>query len=377
MIRGDAFDEKTRGTLVVGDVGSNLIHRKRLKLGSKNSGLEYVAERIDQESELVASTDTWFRPAQFANGPDGALYIIDVYREVIEHPASLPPAIKKHLDLDSGRDRGRIWRLAPENFKHRPMPQLDKASTQDLALLLGHANAWHRETAARLLRERQDPETINILEGLARNDVGNSLRRVQAMYVLRSLRPGFTEADEATVLALLRADEPRVRKHGARRAEAVHFARNSQPIAAQLIKLADDEDPQVRFQAAWSIGRLVDESKDPRAIAQLLIRDRNDPWMRLACTASASSPYAAILAGLVREPVFRREPDKRAVILALLQRMDSLSVDPFGGEIVREEPAQMALLLEQLTELPAEDSIFAFVVARARDGVRKEVELRN
>ena len=61
---------------------------------------------------------------QFANAPDGTLYILDMYREVIEHPASLPPLIKKHLDLTSGRDRGRIYRVVPDGFKQPSLPKL-------------------------------------------------------------------------------------------------------------------------------------------------------------------------------------------------------------------------------------------------------------
>ena len=102
------------------------------------------------------STDNWFRPAQFANAPDGALYIVDVYREVIEHPLSLPPEIKQHLDLTSGRDRGRIYRIVPEGFQQRPLPHLSTASTAELVATLEHPNGWHRDTAARLLYERQD-----------------------------------------------------------------------------------------------------------------------------------------------------------------------------------------------------------------------------
>ena len=61
-----------------------------------------MARRVDKQSEWVTSTDIWFRPVQFANAPDGSLYVADMYREVIEHPKSLPPVIKKHLDLTSG-----------------------------------------------------------------------------------------------------------------------------------------------------------------------------------------------------------------------------------------------------------------------------------
>ena len=67
--------------------------------------------------EFLASKDLWFRPVQFANAPDGTLYIVDMYREVIEHPWSIPHSIKQHLDLNSGNDRGRIYRVAPDSFR--------------------------------------------------------------------------------------------------------------------------------------------------------------------------------------------------------------------------------------------------------------------
>src|SRR5204863_7459230 len=85
---------------------------------------------------------------------DGCLYIADMYREVVEHPWSIPESIKKHLDLNSGNDRGRIYRIVPDGFKQPKLPQLGKATTEELVALLEHPNGWHRDTAARLLYER-------------------------------------------------------------------------------------------------------------------------------------------------------------------------------------------------------------------------------
>ncbi len=163
IYRGDAWPAAWDGLAVMGDACTNLAHRKRLE----PNGLETIARRIDQNAEFVASKDIWFRPVQFANAPDGTLYIADMYREVIEHPLSLPPAIKRHLDLTSGRDRGRIYRVVPDGFAQRPLPQLGAASTPDLVATLAHANGWHRETAARLLYQRRDQEATPALETLA------------------------------------------------------------------------------------------------------------------------------------------------------------------------------------------------------------------
>ena len=182
IYRGDAWPSEWHGLAIVGDVGSNLVHRKRLE----PDGVGFIGRRIDEKSEFVSSSDIWFRPVQFANAPDGTLYILDMYREVIEHPASLPPLIKKHLDLTSGRDRGRIYRVVPDGFKQPPLPQLASARRRSLVALLQHPNGWHRDTAARLLYERQDKAAIAPLAKLA-TESQLPLARMHALYALDGL----------------------------------------------------------------------------------------------------------------------------------------------------------------------------------------------
>ena len=115
-----------------------------------------AAKRADEGREFLASRDNWFRPVQFANAPDGCLYVIDMYRELIEGAAFLPPQILKHLDLGSGSRSRAIYRIVPEDFKRPKPPRLGKATTAELVALLEHPNGWHRDTASRLLYQRQD-----------------------------------------------------------------------------------------------------------------------------------------------------------------------------------------------------------------------------
>jgi len=107
IYRGSAYPEAYRGNAFVGDVGGNLVHRKTLSVHAAT----YLAARADPNVEFLASTDNWFRPVNFANTPDGTLLILDMYRETIEHPWSIPEPIKQHLDLTSGKDRGRLYNL--------------------------------------------------------------------------------------------------------------------------------------------------------------------------------------------------------------------------------------------------------------------------
>ena len=156
IYRGDAWPEEYRGQAFIGDVGGNLVHRKILE----PDGVSFKARRADQNHEFLASTDNWFRPTNFVNAPDGTLYLLDMYRETIEHPYSIPEDIKEHLDLESGSDRGRIYRLVAKNGVRKPVEKLGGHSAKELAKRLASKNAWARETAYRLLWERHDKDNV-------------------------------------------------------------------------------------------------------------------------------------------------------------------------------------------------------------------------
>ncbi len=304
VVRGDAVGDLA-GMLVVGDVGSNLVHRK--KLLPHGGGVR--AERIDEECELVASTDVWFRPVQFANGPDGALWIVDMQREVIEHPASLAPPIKKHLDLTSGRDTGRLWRLvavpeqAPDGAAaatRKATPRLSQTTVGDLVALLRDANGWHRDTARRLLIERADPAALPLLHGVARSAAEPALARLGAAQTLAVLEALETE----DLLAMLTAREASVRSAGVRLAEGI--ARRGDPAAsdlvAALVTLAREEpNVSVRFALALVAGGLADAPR--RAILRTLLeRDGADPWCRYAAFTSLRGDAAEIVTAWLDSP---------------------------------------------------------------------------
>lgn len=166
IYRGDAWPAEFRGNAFIADCGSNLIHRKVIS----GSGAKLNAARGpgEEKQEFLASRDNWFRPVAFANAPDGNLWFCDMYREIVEHPWSLPASLKQHLDLNSGNDRGRIYRITAESATARPMPKLSAASTPELIKLLEHPNGWHRDTAARLLHAKSEPVAANAIAALAR-----------------------------------------------------------------------------------------------------------------------------------------------------------------------------------------------------------------
>ncbi|HEY2909124.1 MAG TPA: PVC-type heme-binding CxxCH protein, partial [Gemmataceae bacterium] len=177
----DLFPETFRNNNFVCDPANNLIHRETLHA----KGSVFTARRADPTSEFLASTDNWFRPVQTAIGPDGAIYLLDFYREVIETPLSLPEDIKKKLNVES-RGRGRVWRIAPAGFKPGKLPGVSHYTAVQLADELLSGNSARRLTAQRLLVERQDKAAVGPLRERLTKAVGKP-GRANLLWALHGL----------------------------------------------------------------------------------------------------------------------------------------------------------------------------------------------
>jgi putative membrane-bound dehydrogenase-like protein len=313
IVRGDSFGDELSGMLVVGDVGSNLVHRKRLV--PEGSGVR--AERVDQRSELVASTDNWFRPVQFANGPDGGLWIIDMQREVIEHPGSIPQEIKRHVDLDSGRDTGRLWRLTGSAHRRRPTPKLSKCSTAELVKLFEHPNGWHHETAHRLLFERQDAAAGPLLTALADNAAAEPRARALALHAL----DGLGQLTERHVLRGLEAADPLVRLAAVQVAERfVRGGRLPPALADAMASAAGREsDARVRLRLAL-VGGAIDGDRRIELLSTVVAKDATDKWCRMAVFTSLdgdAGDAGRLLARWIADPGKASAPGMAATVTGL------------------------------------------------------------
>jgi putative membrane-bound dehydrogenase-like protein len=259
----------------IADCGSNLVHRKLLT----PDAVSFRAQRPpdEQHTEFLRSRDNWFRPVSLANGPDGALYVVDMYREIIEHPWSLPDSIKQHLDLHSGVDRGRIWRIVPEGSKRPATPRLDKATTAELVEMLGHPNGWHRETAARLLYQRRDEKAVPLLEKMLAESK-SSLGRLHALYVLDA----FQAVGEREVLTAMQDVDEAVRIHALRLSERLlHDASATPEFWARLNSMAVRAMPRTASAVALALSATNDKQK-VRVLWALQKRCSADPWVRSA-----------------------------------------------------------------------------------------------
>lgn len=273
VYRGSAYPEAYRGNVFLGEVAGNLIHRQTLA----PDGVTFSGARADPDSEFVASTDPWFRPVNFVNAPDGTLHVLDMYRETIEHPWSIPDDIKARLDLLKGNDQGRIYRLTPPGFRAPPPPRLGGASTRDLVAHLESPHAWWRETAHRLLHERQDRAAVAPLRELLRGRL--PLARLHALWSLE----GLDALDDADLLAALADPAPGVREH------AVRLAEGRTALRSPLLALARDPSPRVRLQVAFA-------ADDAGALAEIARQDAPDEWIRAAILSSAVKGAGELLA---------------------------------------------------------------------------------
>lgn len=262
----------------------------------KPNGLRLTAERARPKADFIASTDTWFRPASLANGPDGALYLADMYRLWVEHPKFLPPEIAAKLDWRAGEDRGRIYRIVPKGAK--PKPFTPPENLDDMTRLLESPNGWKQYLGQRLLVEQlesftNNPKTRKVAPGLQKILRGhpNATARLHALWTLNTLGASPTAVPQGMndVDAHVRRDAVKL---------SVRWINNDEAIFNRLAELANDPDAGVRFQVALALGK----SKRPEAsqlLASLALRDGEDPWFVSGLLTSTRERSGAVLNALV------------------------------------------------------------------------------
>ncbi len=295
----DLLPKEYQGNTFICDPANNLVHRDILV----PKGATYVAQRADADCEFLASTDNWFRPVHTTIGPDGAIYVADFYREVIETPLSLPEDMKKVLPLKS-QDRGRIWRIRPAAEKETglfPRPAMGKADSLELASKLAERNIWWRITAQRLLIQRQDEDKMLFrdLAGIIENNPYPPAR-VHALWTL----DGLDALPPARLLRCLKDSEATVRLQALRVAES--YVSENKEIAIQMLAMSKDPSAKVRHQLALSLGALKNDNR-LQALAEIAAHDIGDPWTQIAVLNSTGRDAASLFLNLLKEPTPRTE----------------------------------------------------------------------
>ena len=278
---GGAFGEQYEQSVFVAESVSNLVHVDRLR----EEGASFVASRMHEGREFLASTDAWFRPVNFYVGPEGGLYVVDYYRRVVEHPEWMAEDAVAAGNLDDGREQGRIYRVMPAGASAPPMVDTwpGEMSIAELVQTLSHPNHWWRRQAQRLLVDRwldhaPNNEQLQALEQLASHG-GKPLGRLHALWTLE----GIGQLRTAIIQDALRDPEAGVRENAIRLAE-LDLERAPQ-LVQSLLGLADESHPRVRFQLAATLGEVA----EPAALQvreRLLFAHLEDPWLQIAALSA-------------------------------------------------------------------------------------------
>ncbi len=325
----------------------NLVHREIVT----PDGVTFRSRRAadEQTSEFFASADSWCRPTSIRLAPDGSLWVVDMYRLVIEHPQWIPAEWQAKLDIRAGDDKGRIYRISSA-ATDGALPRLDKLDAAGLVAALDSPNGWQRDTAQQQLRERLDPPTVALLEKAARR-ASRPLARLHALCTL----DGPALSPELLTDAL-DDSHPGVRRHAIRLSEAK--LDDAPQLAEKFVALVEDLDPHVQMQLAYTLGAWRDE-RAGELLAVLLRRHAQSPYLRAAALSSVHARnVAALLDRLFASPSetelpaeLREEVLRMAVALGdepAVARAFEISCTPAEGVYAPWQLAALSAALEQI-----------------------------
>lgn len=286
---GNLFPDECRGNAFVCEPAANMVRRLVVREGRDGPTARNAYER----AEFLTSPDERFRPVNTCVGPDGAMYVVDMHRGVIQHKLFLTPHLREHVkarDLEMPLHLGRIYRIVPaEGSPHRGR-LLSKVSAQELVGFLDDPSQWQALTAQRLLVERQVKGVESSLRQLASHAV-RWQSRLRALWTLQGLGL-LTEVDAAHA----RADaDARVRIAGVRLAEGTLKLAGDEGVAS----LARDADAGVRRQVALSVGEITDEQV-VSTLAECVAADPTDEVLHACVLSSVRGKQREMLVEVLR-----------------------------------------------------------------------------
>ncbi|GAB3736716.1 DUF7133 domain-containing protein [Spirosoma lituiforme] len=333
VYRGAALPKSFYGNVFVCEPAGNLIKRNI----SENKELLIAAHDPHPGQEFLASTDERFRPVHLATGPDGALYVADMYRGLIQHSAYVTPYLKEQTiarGLVKPINYGRIWRIVPENWQASKPRKLAAASSAELVTELSSPDGWHRDVAQRLLIERNDKNTRQLLMNVAQKGP-NQLGRFHALWTL----DGLQMSSPAVLLGLLTDNNTLVRTTALRLLEP--FAKTDRAIRAQLgdrlLKDWSKAPIEQVLQMAFSAGVLDQKAAQP-LLAGILNRYGESALIRDAAMSSLQDREFSFLQSLTKAPAWKTVQPAKEIFLEML----ATSV------IRKRDPAELTALLAML-----------------------------
>lgn len=306
--------EMMEGAALICEPVHNLVARyKRVEDGSS-----WKAVRFDEDtaSDWIRSSDPWFRPVRVENGPDGAIWVVDMYRQVIEHPEWIPDQWQHRLDLRAGENQGRIYRFTRKGYRSPPVENLLKLSDSQLLDHLASPNASLSDLAQQTLiwrhdEKRLDSATYQSLRSLIRSS-SLARHRLRALATLNAME----QCEENDWQAALKDADPRLVRVAMRwitrnekwtdklRAELSQLiARYSTPSSGSTTTSWFDKGPAksdtttvTKRNPALALELLMtanQQSTNGFSSGQLIAEYSSDPWI-VACLPLLRSNQASV-----------------------------------------------------------------------------------
>ena len=347
IYRGTRLPADVQGMGFVADGATNIVHLLRLKDDGQG---RMAAEDYYAKGEFLASTDVRFRPTALAGGPDGSIYIADMYRGVSQDGPLQTDYLRDYITkrgLARGIGHGRIYRVVHvgANGAAAPMPrdarpQMSRDTTAALVAHLSHPNGWWRDTAQQHLVQRADPKSEPLLVKLAKDLKADWRSRLHALWTLDGM--GTMRADLA--LLAMRDAKAELRAAGLRLAES-GLATGDQKLIKPVLALAGDGNWQVRVQAAATLGALPDAARTQPMIALLSVHG-DDPVLVDAALSGLKGNELPVLTALAAA---RAAPREAVAMLAgaLAKRRDAATGQQLVALAARDDlpaPVRTALL---------------------------------
>ncbi len=299
---GDVYRDTLLGEGFYGDYFvAESVHNLVTRLKLEPRGATFTGPRApgEEEAEFFSSSENWSRPVQVRTGTDGALWVVDMYRYVIEHPKWIPAESLATLEVRAGEGRGRVYRVVPEGTVRRPVRDLTRLSPLELAAALDTPNGPTRDLvqARLMLMGASDAAVVRELNRLSATAAWPAAR-AQALATLAGLRM----LEPARLAAALGDLHPGVRRVAVVLAEP--FLDAAPDVLTAAAALVTDQDAAVRHQLTLSLG----EARSPQAgqaLRRLAVDAMDDPWRRAAVLSSAVRWAPEVLAAVLAAPVER------------------------------------------------------------------------
>ena len=309
VYRGDRLPSELYGNLFIVDPTVNLVSRIILEDGK--DGLTAAKAYRDVRGEFLASTDERFRPVNLSLAPDGTLYVVDMYRGIIQHKGYMTEYLRDYVqthEMAQPNSRGRIYRIMHESSKRDTTPLPMRSTPAQLVSMLAHPNGWRRDMAQQLLVERGDTSVVPALRKMA-SSAADVRTRLHALWTL----DGLDAIEPGDVMSALSHANRDVRVSGLRLAER-WLGQANHPLQGAVLKRLDDNDWAVRRQLAATLGELPAQSKES-AIATILERYGDDP---IAVDAALSGLNGSELVVLDRLLQGTSETPQRTAAITML-----------------------------------------------------------